>query len=541
MASSNFKFGIKHQPSNGDVISDGLSGSAEALHRLVDTPIPSRSKQAMPLANTLVLTHSARNDLLTDTMSDVSQTTQILGQSNIASHLDTHRGTSPPPHTNPIGFERSLTHQLDHRDVSNSYIISMNVIHTRSFGIDTSDSMLPGFDKQGDDNIEPSTEVKDQCSHDVASHYADDYRAQESVGYLLTSHDNSTSTYNYQTDGDKFISTQFINPQVGAAISDINVVPGSHLGYYPGVQQNAQATYGGARTVHQGLATLPGETQSQHHQVLARSMQYAPAYHDQAPDNNDMSYGNYSHGTNEEIGKHNIQWNGEIQFTNGHTNIGRDFAIRNQEPTYGLTRATEAANSTVPTDIVHSTHDSNNSCSDFTQMNDMLRNDQGPSAEAVALFQSRLIPTSQLLREKGLMAPISAENMLISRYVGDHGQIDHRDRVGGSLGLPHHLNCAVWIQRIPKEIDEFNLYRELFRVVSIGPIVGVHINVAGNSFSDNAAKVIFKHPEHAGRLIHVAKMFGIRINGKNIRIEPNRFGYREHPLSLHYQSRVCDR
>ncbi|KAB8290022.1 hypothetical protein EYC80_010348 [Monilinia laxa] len=538
MASSNPKFGIKSQPRNGDVIFDRLSGLTQAFNQPVDTSTASRSKQALPPANALISTYSTHDDLLTGTMPDVAQTTQILEHSIIAGHIDTHRGTYPPPHTNPIGFERGLAHQLDHRGFPNVSIRSRNVMDAQSFGINTSDSNLPHINQEGDDNIEPPTEVTNQCNRDTSSHYGDEYTGQHSVGYALTSHDNSISAYNYQTDEDKLNSTQIINSQVGAAISHIDVVPRYHPSYYPGMQQNGQATYGGAATVHHGLATLPGEARPQNHQMMARSMQYAPAYHDKAPDNNSMNYGNYPHGTNEEIEKHNIQWNADMQLTNGYANIGRDFAIQNQEPTYGLTRPTEAINSTVPTDIVHSSNDLSDSWSDFAQMNDMLRNDQDPGDGAIALVHSILNPTRQLLRERGLMAPISAEDMSISRYVGDHEHTDHRDRVGGSLGLPHHLNCAVWVQRIPKGIDEFNLYKELYKVVSIGPIVGAHINVAGNSFSDNAAKVVFKHPEHAGRLIHIAKTFGIKIRGKNIRIEPNRFGYREHPLSLHYQSRV---
>lgn len=487
------------------------------------------------LTDSLVLRHSTQNDLLIGTVPDVPQTSRVSEHSIFASHMDAHRGTSPTPHTNPIGFERGLSHQLDHRDISNLRISSGNTVDAQSFGINTGDYMLPRSNQQGDDNIEPPIKVKEQCSRDFAS-------PSESVGYLSTYNDNSTSADTYQRDGDKFSGTKFIDPQIGAVMSHMNVAPRHHPQYYSGVQKQGQAMYDGAASVYnRGLGNFPAEAQYQHNQVLVRGMKDAPVYQDQAPDNNVMKYGHYPYGTNEGIGTHNLQGNEEIYLTNGHASIGRDFAVQNPQPTHGLTQPTEtrvSPDSTVRTDIVPSSNNSNSPRSNFTQMNDILIDGQRPRDKAVALIQAGFNPTRQLLREIGLIAPISADNMSASRYVGDHIQLNHRDQVGGSLGLPDHLNCAVWIQGISKGIDKLYLHRELFRAVSIGPIVGAHIKVADSAFSNHAAKVIFKHPEHAGRLVYIAKTLGIKINGKNIRIEPNRFGYREHPLSLHYQSRV---
>ncbi|KAF5875705.1 uncharacterized protein Bfra_011468 [Botrytis fragariae] len=155
-----------------------------------------------------------------------------------------------------------------------------------------------------------------------------------------------------------------------------------------------------------------------------------------------------------------------------------------------------------------------------------------------ATFQSRVRPTDQLLREQGLLPALPVSTPAASHYLGDHDDRDFPNKFGGEANLPSELNCAVWIQGIPKDFARQFLYQELFNVVSTGPIIAAYICLRGDQHPHHAAKVVFKHPEHAARLFQRAFFQGIYINGNRIRVEPNRHGHREFPLRLHYQSRV---
>ncbi|TGO58133.1 hypothetical protein BCON_0058g00150 [Botryotinia convoluta] len=153
-------------------------------------------------------------------------------------------------------------------------------------------------------------------------------------------------------------------------------------------------------------------------------------------------------------------------------------------------------------------------------------------------FQPGLRQTDQLLREQGLLAPLPASTPAASHYLGDNEDRDFPSKFGGEVNLPNELNCAVWIQGIPKDFSRHFLYQELFNAVSIGPIIAAYICLGGDQHSHHAAKVLFKHPEHAARLFQRAFFRGIYINGNRIRVEPNRHGHRQYPLRLHYRSRV---
>ncbi|TGO21010.1 hypothetical protein BPAE_0248g00040 [Botrytis paeoniae] len=155
-----------------------------------------------------------------------------------------------------------------------------------------------------------------------------------------------------------------------------------------------------------------------------------------------------------------------------------------------------------------------------------------------APFQPSLRPTDQLLREQGLLAPLPASVRASSHHLNDNEDREFASKFGGEANLPSELNCAVWIQGIPKDFARHFLYQELFSVISTGPIIAAYIRLGGDQHPHHAAKVVFKHPEHAARLFQRALSQGIYINGNRIRVEPNRNGHREYPLRLHYRSRV---
>ncbi|ESZ89859.1 hypothetical protein SBOR_9755 [Sclerotinia borealis F-4128] len=265
---------------------------------------------------------------------------------------------------------------------------------------------------------------------------------------------------------------------------------------------------------HQDIASFPrqAQAQAQYNDVSGRSMEYASAHQKQGLDHHVMEYGHGTLGTSDEkIGQYSAQSDNEMHLTNGPVDIDGHY------PTHIDTTKTWP----------HPTH-SNNAPKDGEDSNN----------RDVALVQSRINPTNQLLRERRLIGSIPAEALFVSKYMGDHNQRHPFFRSGGELGVPDHLNCSVWIRGISKEIPKEHLYWELFKVVSVGPVIGAYINEAGDSLLHHAAKVIFRHPEHAGRLCQYASKHGIQINGENLRVEPNRFGYTEYPRRLHYQSRV---
>ncbi|KAF7957328.1 hypothetical protein EAE96_002914 [Botrytis aclada] len=146
-------------------------------------------------------------------------------------------------------------------------------------------------------------------------------------------------------------------------------------------------------------------------------------------------------------------------------------------------------------------------------------------------------PTDQLLREQGLVGPLPTNTPGATHHLSDPDE-SYAQKFGGEANLPNELNCAVWIQGIPKDFARELLYPELFNVVSIGPVIAAYICLGGDQHPHHAAKVVFKHPEHAARLIQRALFQGIYINGNRLQVEPNRHGHREFPLRLHYRSRV---
>lgn len=152
-------------------------------------------------------------------------------------------------------------------------------------------------------------------------------------------------------------------------------------------------------------------------------------------------------------------------------------------------------------------------------INDKSTSTNVPSSHesTVALVQTAIRPT-----------------MALSNYVGDHANIYGR----GEMNLPDHLNCALWIVGIPLTIPKAHLYRELFKVISTGSIVGVHINNAGQRRRNYASKVVFKHALHAARLVEISKTIGISMNGRYLRVKYNKYGHREYPRRYHYKSRV---
>ncbi|KAF7885297.1 uncharacterized protein EAF01_011362 [Botrytis porri] len=160
------------------------------------------------------------------------------------------------------------------------------------------------------------------------------------------------------------------------------------------------------------------------------------------------------------------------------------------------------------------------------------------NTSGISSVQSGMRQTNKVLREHSLLAPLPSSTAAVSHNLNDKEDRELTSKFGGEAHLPNELNCAVWIQGIPKDFTQQFLYQELFNVVSAGPIIAVYINFGGDQHPHHAAKVIFKHPEHAARLFQRAFFQGIYINGNRIRVEPNRHGHRGYPLKLHYRSRV---
>ncbi|TGO64784.1 hypothetical protein BOTNAR_0084g00150 [Botryotinia narcissicola] len=157
---------------------------------------------------------------------------------------------------------------------------------------------------------------------------------------------------------------------------------------------------------------------------------------------------------------------------------------------------------------------------------------------STSLLHPRLPPTGQLFRGQGLLARLPSNTSTTAQYSRDNEDPEFGSKSGDEANLPNELNCAVWIKGIAKDFARQFLYQELFNAISTGPIVAAYIRLGGDQHPRRAAKVVFKHPEHAARLIQRASYQGISINGHRIRVEPNRNGHREFPLRFHYRSRV---
>ncbi|KAF7903962.1 hypothetical protein EAF00_001296 [Botryotinia globosa] len=149
----------------------------------------------------------------------------------------------------------------------------------------------------------------------------------------------------------------------------------------------------------------------------------------------------------------------------------------------------------------------------------------------------RLRQTGQLFREQGLLTRLPTNTPAAVQYSGNNEDREFASGFGGEANLPNGLNCAVWIKGIAKDLAPQFLYQELFNAVTIGPIVAAYIRLGGDQ-RPRHAKVVFKHPEHAARLVQRASYQGIHINGHRIHVEFNRNGRSELPLRFHYRSRV---
>ncbi|KAK6610550.1 hypothetical protein H4I96_02148 [Botrytis cinerea] len=135
--------------------------------------------------------------------------------------------------------------------------------------------------------------------------------------------------------------------------------------------------------------------------------------------------------------------------------------------------------------------------------------------QSSASFPSSMRPTGQLLREQGLLAPLPshASNPTNSNHLNSNHTRDSPSKFLCEAHLPPDLNCAVWIQGIPKAFERQFLYQKLFNAISIGPIVAAYICLGGDQHSSHAAKVVFKHAEHAIRLRQQAHVAGYICTG----------------------------
>ncbi|TEY81177.1 hypothetical protein BOTCAL_0034g00410 [Botryotinia calthae] len=237
-------------------------------------------------------------------------------------------------------------------------------------------------------------------------------------------------------------------------------------------------------------------------------------------------------------GKYIPQFN--AQAVSNSSNIDSDYTIESQTPQINFehqNRNTFSSDSNNPFQNTYSGSVPTQPRSMATDTNALPTISQISDQSGVS-FQSKMRPTDQFLREQGLLAPLPSHTSTPSNYLDTNDTHNSPSKFVSEANLPPDLNCAVWIQGIPKDFEPQFLYQELFNVISIGPIIAAYICLGGDQHSNHAAKVVFKHAEHANRLRQQAYLEGIYIHGNRLRVEANRHGQREYPLRLHYRSRV---
>ncbi|KAF7875306.1 hypothetical protein EAF04_002478 [Stromatinia cepivora] len=479
LANQNSK--IPHGWTYGKGKSGRLSASTETLHRLT-VVVPTSIKSLMETTR--------QNQHIPGTADYVSNTVPMINSNY--DRRDAHRGTTsrcttPSPQTDPIGFERDVARQLGFSTLRISPI----------------------------EDSEPSARLEHHRS--VSPFRARNDFMVESVSYLSISNDNAASVNSYQEK----VGT---SSPVRALLGHLSVAPGyCHDDDIPvidiqipaskqnlkdpssptsGKNSNGQLglnqKYPPSCHLHQNteirLIDVTNEhrrsirgSQAQNNQVRVRDIQDTLACQNQALDYQTAEDGHGKDGAmHDDAGRYPAQVYQEMQMKNDPAEVDCDGANQHKLPRYTWA------------------HQPNNQVSD----------------KSITLTRKLQLNATHR----------------IDASVNDRR--DQYGRLAGELGLPNHLNCAVWIRGIPKEIPRPKLFRELFKHVSVGPIVAAFINEGGNVFSHRAAKVIFKHPQHADRLCADAHFQGIYINGEYLRIELNKYGHREYPDRFHYRSRA---
>ncbi|KAM3077212.1 hypothetical protein ACMFMG_003322 [Clarireedia jacksonii] len=122
-------------------------------------------------------------------------------------------------------------------------------------------------------------------------------------------------------------------------------------------------------------------------------------------------------------------------------------------------------------------------------------------------------PTKMLLRHIGAIEDKPNKS---SNYLGD---VDNNQ-----LKLPQHLNCCLWITRIPAGVE----YVEFIRTIETGAIAAVNMSAADINHPTQGAKVIFKRPAAAGKLFQLARQHPyVRVRGQRLNIWYNHYGREE--------------
>ncbi|TGO21013.1 hypothetical protein BPAE_0248g00070 [Botrytis paeoniae] len=120
-------------------------------------------------------------------------------------------------------------------------------------------------------------------------------------------------------------------------------------------------------------------------------------------------------------------------------------------------------------------------------------------------------PTNMLLREQGMIPDTSRQD---TNYEGDENHPD-------LLDLPEHINCCMWIIKIPEEVR----YAEFMQILDCGSVAALSMIRPQNGHTTQAAKATFKNNAGGAELYRRArKKGGLRIRGRKIKVWYNDYG-----------------
>ncbi|KAJ8064216.1 hypothetical protein OCU04_006564 [Sclerotinia nivalis] len=429
---------------------------------------------------------------------------------------DTRRGTTPPPETDPIGFERDVARQLG----------------------------FPALRISPIEDNEPIIDVVLFLVRETILWWnpSPRFKFTSSPGRTLLGHLNVAPEYCHDDNIpvlDLHIPASERNMKDSSSSTTAKKLYGQ-LGFnqkYPlscDVHQNTEVRLINVTNEHR--RPIRG-SQAHNNQGLGRGMKGAAAHQNQSLDPHSVQY---RHGT-DDAGQYAAQVDEEMQTKNDPSEVDGDSANQPKSSRYNFAyqKSDQMSNGSTPHTVrFQGSDDPGQYGSNTTHSIRASTVGQTSKDTLVALIQPMLNPTNQPLRDTGFIAPTPAKALSFSNHADDHDHRDQYGRLAGELLLPHHLNCAVWIRGMPTEIPKAELFRELFKHISIGPIIAAFISEGDDIFSHRAAKVIFRHPQHANRLCAKAHFQGIYINGEHLHIELHTHGHREYPDKFHYRNRV---
>ncbi|ESZ89858.1 hypothetical protein SBOR_9754 [Sclerotinia borealis F-4128] len=170
--------------------------------------------------------------------------------------------------------------------------------------------------------------------------------------------------------------------------------------------------------------------------------------------------------------------------------------------------STMGQHTNMPQDHVHVPHT-------VTEMNEELNM---PKEAVPFADQFQMEPSKRLLRRNGSLIP--------GEEPSPHPSSNYKGNpAAGLIGLPHHLNCALWLTNLPPDIQPF----EVFEEINTGAVSAFEITRPQGIFVMSAAKLIFKHPEAAARFISQSEgPTGIIVRRRRIKVRYNMFGHRRY-------------